>query len=158
MATPVPNDARSAPTQIPEAAGQTTPRPRREVASTSPREWAMPKPELPSSRELGGRTQGWCLHPVGFSLLMSSGPEMDSDTSAPAKAKPAALRKGALVKVNRQAYSASIEAGASDPTPPDYIFEGPGELLVVKGDYGQVRWNRPVPDVWLRMDQLEAYS
>ena len=81
---------------------------------------------------------------------MSSGPEMaDSDTSAPAKAKPAALRKGALVKVNRKAYSASIEAAASDPTPPDYIFEGPGELLVVKGDYGQVRWNRPVPDVWL---------
>jgi hypothetical protein len=95
----------------------------------------------------------------GFSLLMSSGPEMaDSDTSAPAKAKPAALRKGALVKVNRKAYSASIEAAASDPTPPDYIFEGPGELLVVKGDYGQVRWNRPVPDVWLRMDQLEVYS
>ena len=30
------------------------------------------------------------------------------------------------------------------------------ELLVVKGDYGQVRWNRPVPDVWLRMDHLEA--
>jgi hypothetical protein len=28
----------------------------------------------------------------------------------------------------------------------------------VKGDYGQVRWNRPVPDVWLRMDQLEVYS
>ena len=43
-------------------------------------------------------------------------------------------------------------------TAPDYIFEGPGELLVVKGDYGQVRWNRPVPDVWLRMDQLEACS
>ncbi len=45
-----------------------------------------------------------------------------------------------------------------DPTPPDDIFEGPGELLVVKGDYGQVRWNRPVPDVWLRMDQLEVCS
>ena len=27
----------------------------------------------------------------------------------------------------------------------------------VRGD-GQVRWNRPVPDVWLRMDQLEACS
>jgi hypothetical protein len=89
---------------------------------------------------------------------MSSEAEMaDSDASAPAKAKPA-LRKGALVKVNRKAYSASIEAAASDPTPPDYIFEGPGELLVVKADYGQVRWNRPVPDVWLRMDQLEVYS
>ncbi|MGE4581871.1 MAG: NAD(P)H-quinone oxidoreductase subunit O [Synechococcus sp.] len=80
----------------------------------------------------------------------------DTDAAAPEKAKPAALRKGALVKVNRAAYDASIEASASDPTPPNYIFEGPGELLVVKGDYGQVRWNRPVPDVWLRIDQLEA--
>ena len=80
----------------------------------------------------------------------------DTDAAAPEKAKPAALRKGALVKVNRAAYDASIEATASDPSPPAYIFEGPGELLVVKGDYGQVRWNRPVPDVWLRMDQLEA--
>ena len=114
---------------------------------------------MPSSKGLSDGAQGWWLHPVGFSLLMSSGPEMaDSDTNAPAKAKPAALRKGALVKVNRKAYSASTEAVASDPTPPDYIFEGPGELLVVKGDYGQVRWNRPVPDVWLRIDQLVAYS
>ena len=80
----------------------------------------------------------------------------ETDSKAPAKAKPAALRKGALVKVNRAAYNASLEAAASDPTAPDYIFEGPGELLLVKGDYGQVRWNRPVPDVWLRMDQLES--
>ena len=82
----------------------------------------------------------------------------ESDATAPAKAKPAALRKGALVKVNRSAYISSLEAGASDPKAPDYIFKGPGELLVVRGDYGQVRWNRPVPDVWLRMDQLEACS
>ena len=80
----------------------------------------------------------------------------ETDAVTPAKAKPAALRKGALVRVNRKAYNGSLEAGASDPTPPGYIFDGPGELLVVKGQYGQVRWNRPVPDVWLRMDQLEA--
>ena len=83
-------------------------------------------------------------------------PMPDTDAAAPAKAKPAALRKGALVKVNRSAYNDSLEAAASDPTAPDYIFEGPGELLLVKGDYGQVRWNRPVPDVWLRMGQLES--
>ena len=82
----------------------------------------------------------------------------DQDAAAPAKAKPAGLRKGALVRVNRKAYIARREASASDPTPPDYIFTGPGELLIVKGEYGQVRWNRPVPDVWLRMDQLEACS
>jgi len=36
--------------------------------------------------------------------------------------------------------------------------KGPGEVLVVKGDYAQLRWRRPVPDVWLRLDQLEAWS
>ncbi|BEV35215.1 NAD(P)H-quinone oxidoreductase subunit O [Synechococcus sp. M16CYN] len=82
----------------------------------------------------------------------------DINTSAPAKTKPTGLRKGTLVKVNRKAYSSSIEAAASDPIPPNYIFEGPGELLVVKGNYGQVRWKRPVPDVWLRIDQLEVYA
>ena len=51
----------------------------------------------------------------------------ETDSKAPAKAKPAALRKGALVRVNRAAYNASLEAAASDPTAPDYIFEGPGE-------------------------------
>ena len=36
----------------------------------------------------------------------------ESDAAAPAKAKPAALRKGALVKVNRATYSSSLEAGS----------------------------------------------
>ena len=70
---------------------------------------------------------------------------------------PKPLRKGSLVRVNRDAYINSIESLASDNSPPDYIFEGPGELLAVKEDYGQVRWRRPVPDVWLRIDQLEAW-
>ena len=82
----------------------------------------------------------------------------ETDSAAPAKAKPAALKKGALVRVNREAYAGSAEACASDPTPPDYIFEGPGEILLVKGDYAQVRWRRPVPDVWLKLAQLEAWS
>ncbi|KGG13254.1 hypothetical protein EV05_0933 [Prochlorococcus sp. MIT 0601] len=47
---------------------------------------------------------------------------------------------------------------ASDANPPDYIFDGPGELLLVKGDYCQIRWRRPVPDVWLKIDQLEAWD
>ena len=68
------------------------------------------------------------------------------------------FRKGALVRVSRQAYDQTIESSASDPSPPDYIFKGPGELLAVKGEYAQIRWRRPVPDVWLRVDQLEDYS
>jgi len=82
----------------------------------------------------------------------------DTDTGAAAKAKPPALKKGALVRVNRKAYSSSVEAIASDPLPPAYIFEGPGEILVVKGEYAQVRWRRPVPDVWLKLNQLEGFA
>lgn len=82
-----------------------------------------------------------------------------SATAAPveaAAAKPA-LKKGALVRLNRQAYTGSLESRASDPELPDYVLEGPGEILAIKGDYAQLRWRRPVPDVWLRLDQLEAY-
>ncbi len=71
---------------------------------------------------------------------------------------PKPLKKGSLVRVNRLAYQNSVESLASDQTPPEYIFEGPGEILIIKGEYGQVRWRRPVPDVWLRIDQLEVWS
>ena len=71
---------------------------------------------------------------------------------------PKPFRKGSLVRVNPDAYRNSIESLASDNLPPDYIFEGPGELLAIKGDYGQVRWRRPVPDIWLRIDQLEEWT
>lgn len=77
--------------------------------------------------------------------------------SAPAVRKQPPLKKGALVRVNRQAYASSLEAAASDTEAPQYIFEGPGEILAVRGDYAQLRWRRPVPDVWLRLDQLEAF-
>ena len=71
---------------------------------------------------------------------------------------PKPLRKGALVKVNRGLYENSLESKASDPILPSYIFIGPGELLAVKGEYAQVRWRMPVPDVWLRLDQLELWQ
>ena len=68
-----------------------------------------------------------------------------------------ALKKGALVRLNLAAYSGSLEARASDSEVPAYLLEGPGEILAINGDYAQLRWRRPVPDVWLRLDQLEAY-
>jgi hypothetical protein len=61
------------------------------------------------------------------------------------------------VRVNRERFQGSMESGASDSQAPDYIFEGPGEVLQLKGDYAQLRWRRPVPDVWLRLDQLEPF-
>jgi hypothetical protein len=68
------------------------------------------------------------------------------------------LKKGALVRLNLNAYRGSLEASASAPQPPPYVLEGPGEILAVKGEYAQIRWRRPVPDVWLRLDQLEGWS
>ena len=67
------------------------------------------------------------------------------------------FRKGDLIKVNREVFENSLESHASDQNLPSYIFEGPGEILIIKGDYCQVRWRRPVPDVWLRVDQLEPF-
>ncbi|QVL53240.1 MAG: NAD(P)H-quinone oxidoreductase subunit O [Cyanobium sp. M30B3] len=76
---------------------------------------------------------------------------------APSTATTSPPKKGSLVRVNRQRFEGSVEAGASDAQAPDYIFEGPGEVLQLKGDYAQLRWRRPVPDVWLRLDQLEPF-
>jgi hypothetical protein len=85
-------------------------------------------------------------------------PDAPSTAAAsPPKAAASTPKKGSLVRVNRQRFQDSIEAGASDAKAPDYIFEGPGEVLQLKGDYAQLRWRRPVPDVWLRLDQLEPF-
>ena len=55
-------------------------------------------------------------------------------------------------------YQESIEALASDKDLPDYVFEGPGEILSIKEEYAQVRWRRPVPDVWFKLDQLKEFN
>jgi hypothetical protein len=90
----------------------------------------------------------------------SSAPAGTPSEAPGAKATAAApvLKKGALVRVSLGAYSGSVEAAASDPQPPAYMLEGPGEILAIRGDHAQLRWRRPVPDVWLRLDQLEAWS
>ena len=67
------------------------------------------------------------------------------------------LKKGSLVCVDKEVYMKSAEALASDNDLPRYIFEGPGEILGIKEEYAQVRWRRPVPDVWFKLDQLKEY-
>ena len=67
------------------------------------------------------------------------------------------LRKGDLVKVKREKYLNSLESKASDNDLPEYIFKGPGEVLLIKGDYCQVRWRRPVPDIWMNLDYIVLY-
>jgi hypothetical protein len=86
---------------------------------------------------------------------MAETPATATPPVAEAAAK-SAIKKGSLVRVNRSAYTNSLEAQASDTVAPDYIFEGPAEVLLIKGDYAQLRFRRPVPDVWLRVDQLDA--
>ncbi|MEB3333886.1 MAG: NAD(P)H-quinone oxidoreductase subunit O [Cyanobacteriota bacterium] len=77
-------------------------------------------------------------------------------TAAPARAET--LKKGSLVRLNRSAYLGSLEASASPSELPAYVLEGPGEILAVQGPHAQIRWRRPVPDVWLRLDQLEGWK
>ena len=67
------------------------------------------------------------------------------------------LKKGSLVYVDKEIYKTSIESIASDKDLPIYVFEGPGEILSIKEEYAQVRWRRPVPDVWFKLDQLKEY-
>ena len=64
------------------------------------------------------------------------------------------FRKGDLVKVEREKYLNSLESKASDEVLPEYIFQGPGEVLLIKGDYCQIRWRRQVPDVWINSEQI----
>ena len=68
------------------------------------------------------------------------------------------LKKGSLVYVDKNIYSRSVESLASDADLPSYLFEGPGEILSIKEEYAQVRWRRPVPDVWFKLDQLKEYE
>ena len=68
------------------------------------------------------------------------------------------LKKGSLVFVDKGIYIKSLEALASDNDLPNYVFEGPGEILSVHDEYAQVRWRRPVPDVWFKLDQLKEYT
>ena len=87
---------------------------------------------------------------------MSEQIEKVDDSQLPPKIQKK-FRKGDLVKVDREKYSNSLESKASDPSLHEYIFEGPGEVLLIKGDYFQVRWRRPVPDVWINSDHVVSY-
>ena len=68
------------------------------------------------------------------------------------------LKKGSLIVLDKEIYSQSLESLANDTDLPNYVFEGPGEILNIKDDYALVRWSRPVPDVWFKLDQLKEFS
>jgi hypothetical protein len=67
------------------------------------------------------------------------------------------IKRGALVRANREKLENSLEAQASDPRFPPYIFETKGEVVDLKGDYALIKFGQvPTPNIWLRVDQLEA--
>jgi Cyanobacterial and plant NDH-1 subunit O len=69
-----------------------------------------------------------------------------------------AVKKGAMVKVVREKLENSLEALASDLRLPSYLFDSPGEVLDIKGDYAFVKFGKvPTPNIWLQIDQLEDF-
>lgn len=70
-----------------------------------------------------------------------------------------AVKKGSTVRAIREKLDNSLEATASDPRFPLYIFETKGEVLETNGDYALVKFGQvPTPNVWLRLDQLEEFK
>ncbi len=69
------------------------------------------------------------------------------------------IKRGDMVRVVREKLENSLEAKASDPRFPTYIFDTKGEVIDLKGDYAFVKFGIvPTPNVWLRADQLEPFE
>ncbi len=70
--------------------------------------------------------------------------------------KAMAMKRGTLVRAIRERLQGSLEAQASDPMLPTYVFETAGEIVDIKGDYVQIKFGAvPTPPIWLRADQVE---
>jgi hypothetical protein len=70
-----------------------------------------------------------------------------------------AAKKGSMVRVIRDQLENSLEAQASDRRLPNYLFNTPGEVLDVRGEYAFVKFGAtPTPNIWLRLDQLEDFA
>ncbi|MCC5638003.1 NAD(P)H-quinone oxidoreductase subunit O [Nostoc sp. CHAB 5844] len=69
------------------------------------------------------------------------------------------VKKGDIVRAIREKLENSVEAKASDTRFPAYLFETQGEVVDIKGDYAFVKFGQvPTPNIWLRLDQLEAFK
>jgi hypothetical protein len=67
-----------------------------------------------------------------------------------------AIKKGNKVRLVREKFENSVEALASDRRLPNYVFEGTGAVIEIRGEYAQVQFKVPTPNVWLPLEQLEA--
>jgi Cyanobacterial and plant NDH-1 subunit O len=69
------------------------------------------------------------------------------------------IKRGDFVKAVREKLENSLEAQASDPRMPRYIFETKGEVVDLSGDYALIKFGiTPTPNIWLKQDQLEAFE
>ncbi|WP_267384555.1 NAD(P)H-quinone oxidoreductase subunit O [Cyanobacterium sp. uoEpiScrs1] len=69
---------------------------------------------------------------------------------------PAKVKKGSFVRTVRDKLEDSLEAKSSDSRNlPSYIFKSKGEILELDDEYALVKFYTPVPNIWLRLDQLE---
>lgn len=70
-----------------------------------------------------------------------------------------AVKRGDFVRAVREKLANSLEAKASDPRFPRYLFETKGEVVDVRDDYALVKFGTvPTPNIWLRLDQLETFE
>lgn len=69
------------------------------------------------------------------------------------------IKRGDFVKAIKEKLENSLEAKASDPRLPPYIFETAGEVVDLSEDYALVKFGiTPTPNMWLRVDQLEPFK
>ncbi|MFS8782870.1 NAD(P)H-quinone oxidoreductase subunit O [Synechococcus sp. R50.1] len=70
-----------------------------------------------------------------------------------------AIKRGTLVRAIREKLEGSLEAQASDPFIPNYVFETAGEVVDIKDNYLQIKFGAvPTPTVWLRADQVQEIA
>ncbi|CEJ43081.1 NAD(P)H-quinone oxidoreductase subunit O [Umezakia ovalisporum] len=69
------------------------------------------------------------------------------------------VKKGDIVRAIREKLENSLEAKASDPRFPSYLFDSEGEIVDTRGDYALVKFGKvPTPNIWLRLEQLEEFK
>ncbi len=69
------------------------------------------------------------------------------------------IKRGDMVKAVKEKLENSLEAKASDVRFPPYIYETPGEVVDLSGDYALIKWGIvPTPNIWLRVDQVEPFG
>jgi hypothetical protein len=70
-----------------------------------------------------------------------------------------AFKRGELVRAVREQLENSVEILSSDPRLSSYLFETPGEIIDIRGEYAFVKFGKtPTPNIWLRLDQLEPFA